>query len=52
MSREEGSPPDKQYVRNWLKENPENHGILPEDVVTKTAALYSEAYEMLTGGRI
>ena len=43
---------DKQYVRNWLKENPENHGILPEDVVTKTAALYAEAYEMLTGGRI
>ena len=40
---------DKQYVRNWLKANPDNHATLPEDVVEKTIALYKEAYTMLTG---
>lgn len=40
---------DKQYVRNWLKANPDNNATLPEDVVEKTIALYKEAYQMLTG---
>lgn len=40
---------DKQYVRNWLKANPDNNATLPEDVVEKTIALYKEAYNMLTG---
>lgn len=40
---------DKQYVRNWLKANPDNHDSLPEEVVQKTRKLYAEAYTMLTG---
>ncbi|MGN8817385.1 phosphoribosylaminoimidazolesuccinocarboxamide synthase [Oribacterium sp. HCP28S3_H8] len=40
---------DKQYVRNWLKANPDNHATLPQEVVDKTAELYREAYHMLTG---
>lgn len=40
---------DKQFVRDWLKQNPDNAGILPDEVVEKTAAKYREAYELLTG---
>lgn len=40
---------DKQYVRNWLKANPDNNATLPEEVVEKTIDLYKEAYTMLTG---
>lgn len=40
---------DKQYVRDWLKENPGNDGLLPEEVVAKTVDKYKEAYELLTG---
>ena len=40
---------DKQFVRDWLKQNPENVGLLPDEVVEKTAAKYREAYELLTG---
>lgn len=40
---------DKQYVRDWLKANPESDYKLPEEVVDKTVAKYKEAYEMLTG---
>lgn len=40
---------DKQFVRDWLKENPGNDGTLPDEVVGKTAAKYREAYELLTG---
>lgn len=40
---------DKQYVRDWLKENPESDYCLPEEVVAKTVAKYKEAYELLTG---
>lgn len=43
---------DKQYVRNWLKANPDNHDTLPAEVVEKTIALYKEAYEMLTGKQL
>ena len=40
---------DKQFVRDWLKQNPENDGTLPEEVVEKTASKYREAYELLSG---
>lgn len=40
---------DKQFVRDWLKQNPDHNGVLPEEVVEKTAAKYREAYELLTG---
>lgn len=40
---------DKQYVRDWLKVNPESDYKLPEEVVDKTVAKYKEAYELLTG---
>ena len=43
---------DKQFVRNWLKANPDNNATLPQDVVDKTIALYKEAYTMLTGKEI
>jgi len=42
---------DKQYVRDWLKANPESDYRLPEEVVDKTTAKYKEAYELLTGER-
>ncbi len=40
---------DKQYVRDWLKANPDNELLLPEEVVAKTVDKYKEAYELLTG---
>lgn len=40
---------DKQFVRDWLKANPDNDLLLPDDVVTKTVDKYKEAYELLTG---
>lgn len=40
---------DKQFVRDWLKANPDSDYLLPEDVVTKTVDKYKEAYELLTG---
>ena len=40
---------DKQLVRDWLKANPDNDYLLPEEVVIKTVDKYKEAYELLTG---
>ena len=40
---------DKQYVRDWLKANPDSDYLLPKEVVTKTVDKYKEAYELLTG---
>lgn len=40
---------DKQFVRDWLKANPDSDYLLPEEVVTKTVDKYKEAFEMLTG---
>jgi len=40
---------DKQYVRDWLKANPDNDFLLPEEVVTKTVDKYKEAFALLTG---
>ena len=40
---------DKQFVRDWLKANPESDYLLPQDVIDKTIDKYKEAYEMITG---
>ena len=40
---------DKQFARDWLKANPGNNWVLPEDVVQKTIDKYLQAYELLTG---
>lgn len=40
---------DKQFVRDWLKANPESDYKLPQEIVDKTVDKYKEAYEMLTG---
>lgn len=40
---------DKQFVRDWLKANPDSDYLLPEEVVKKTVDKYKEAYELLTG---
>ncbi|WP_081775488.1 phosphoribosylaminoimidazolesuccinocarboxamide synthase [Lachnospira multipara] len=40
---------DKQFVRDWLKANPDSDYLLPEDVIAKTVDKYKEAYLMLTG---
>ncbi len=40
---------DKQYVRDWLKANPDSGYVLPDDVIEKTSEKYREAYKLLTG---
>ena len=40
---------DKQFVRDWLKENPDSGYLLPDEVIKKTIEKYKEAFEMLTG---
>ena len=40
---------DKQYVRDWLTNNPDNDYLLPDEVVKKTVDKYKEAFFMLTG---
>ncbi|MBQ9566638.1 MAG: phosphoribosylaminoimidazolesuccinocarboxamide synthase [Lachnospiraceae bacterium] len=39
---------DKQYVRDWLKANPDSDYDLPQDVIERTIQKYQEAYELLT----
>ena len=39
---------DKQFVRNWLKANPDSDYNLPQDVIDKTIDKYKEAYHLLT----
>ncbi len=43
---------DKQFVRNWLKANPDSDYNLPEDVISKTIDKYLEAYKLLTGSEL
>lgn len=43
---------DKQFVRDWLKQNPDSDFLLPQEVVDKTVDKYKEAYELLTGKKI
>ncbi len=40
---------DKQFVRDWLKANPDSDYNLPQDVIDKTIEKYKEAYKLLTG---
>ena len=40
---------DKQFVRDWLRENPDSDYDLPQEVIDKTIAKYKEAYQLLTG---
>ena len=39
---------DKQFVRDWLKANPESDYNLPQDVIDKTIEKYEEALTLLT----
>ena len=40
---------DKQFVRDWLKANPDSDYLLPDDIIEKTIDKYKEAFELLTG---
>ena len=40
---------DKQYVRDYLKANPDCDYDLPQEVIDKTIDKYLEAYKLLTG---
>ncbi len=40
---------DKQFVRDYLKANPDCNYDLPQEVIDKTIAKYLEAYKLLTG---
>lgn len=40
---------DKQFVRDWLKANPDSDYLLPDEVIEKTIEKYKEAYKLLTG---
>ena len=44
---------DKQFARDWLKENEGNHDWeLPSDIAQKTIDKYLEAYERITGEKV
>ena len=43
---------DKQFVRDWLRANPDSDYLLPQDVIDKTIEKYKEAYHLLTGDTI
>ena len=43
---------DKQFVRDWLKANPDSDYLLPDDVIDRTIEKYREAYTLLTGKSI
>ena len=40
---------DKQFVRDWLKANPDSDYLLPDEIIEKTIEKYKEAYQLLTG---
>ncbi len=42
---------DKQFVRDYLKANPDCDYHLPDEVIDKTIAKYEEAYHLLCGNR-
>lgn len=43
---------DKQYARDWLKENEGHNWTLPQEVVDKTIEIYLQGYELLTGKKL
>ena len=40
---------DKQFVRDWLKANPDSNYDLPQDVIDRTIEKYKEAYRLISG---
>lgn len=40
---------DKQFVRDWLKANPDSDYLLPAEIIEKTVQKYEEAFALLTG---
>lgn len=40
---------DKQYVRDWLKANPDSDYLLPQEVIDRTIEKYKEAFLFITG---
>ena len=40
---------DKQFVRDWLKQNPDSDYLLPAEIIEKTVQKYEEAFALLTG---
>ena len=40
---------DKQFVRDWLRANPDSDYNLPQDVIDRTIDKYKEAFLKLTG---
>ncbi len=40
---------DKQFIRDWLKANPDSDYHLPDEVIDKSIAKYKEAFKLLTG---
>ena len=53
MNRDHGQPSfDKQFGRDWLKENDGHDWTLPQEIVDKTIDKYLQAYEMLTGEKL
>lgn len=40
---------DKQFARDWLKQNEGHDWTLPEDIVEKTISKYLQGYELITG---
>ncbi len=43
---------DKQFVRDYLKSNPDSDYSLPEEIIEKTIGKYREAYRLLTGSEL
>ena len=43
---------DKQFVRDYLKSNPDSDYTLPDEIMEKTIGKYREAYRLLTGSEI
>ena len=43
---------DKQFVRDWLKANPDSDYNLPQEIIDMTIDKYKEAYNLLTGKTI
>ena len=43
---------DKQFVRDYLKANPDCDYNLPQDVIDRTIEKYLEAYKLLTGKQL
>ena len=43
---------DKQFVRDYLKANPDSDYNLPDDVIEKTVEKYEESYYLLTGNKL